>query len=151
MSWDKYVKKYIWDDAKTPYFVRVAKMNKVQANHEILAYSVFLAVLFAVISIVSLSDAAPQGQSYTVSLYAFCVVCGAIFLSLTKSPTAAYLCASAPMAALLYFFVEGFHPGLGPIDEFLLLFVTLAILRYSLRVIMIAKTYEQMPEAAEGG
>ena len=149
MSWDKFIKKYVWDDVKTPYFVRVAKMNKVQANYEIFAYALFLAVLFAVISLASLSDHAPQGQSYAVSIYAFSVVCGAIFLGMTKSSSAAYFCASAPLAALLKFFLEGFHPRLGTIDELLLLAVTVAIFRYSLRVIRIAKTYDQMPDAAK--
>ena len=70
MSWDKFVKKYVWDDNKTPYFVRVAKMTKVQARYEIFSYSLFLAVLFAVISVASLSDQAPQGRSDVVSVYA---------------------------------------------------------------------------------
>ncbi len=151
MSWDKYLKKYVWDDAKTPYFVRVAKMNKVQANNEIFVYALFLAVLFGVVSVASLSGDAPQGRSDAVSIYALSVVCGAIYLAMTKSFYAACYCASAPLAALLYFFLEGFRPGRGMIDELVLLAVTLAILRYSLRVITIAKTYDRMPDAAKGG
>jgi dipeptide/tripeptide permease len=151
MSWEKYLKRYVWDDAKTPYFVRVAKMNKVQANNEIFAYALFLAVLFGVISVASLSGDAPQGRSSAISIYAFSVVCGAIFLAMTKSYYAACFCASAPLAALLHFFLEGFHPRLGLIDELLLLAITLAILRYSLRVIAIAKNYDRMPDAANGG
>ncbi len=150
MSWDKYLKKYVWDDVKTPYFVRVAKMNKLQAGNEIFAYALFLAVLFAVVSVVSLSGDALHGRSHAVSIYALSVVCGAIFLGMTKSSYAAYLCASAPLAALLYFFLEGFHPRLGLIDELLLLAVTLAIFRYSLRVVTIAKTYDGMPDAGKG-
>ncbi len=148
MSWDKFVKRYVWDDVKTPYFVRVAKMNKIQAGHEIFAYSLFLVVLFLVISLASLSDKAPQGRSEAVSFYAFFVVLGAIFLAMTKRPFAAYVCASAPPTALLYFFFEGFPPGLGGIDKLVLSAATLAIFRYSLRVITIAKTYERMPGAA---
>ncbi len=150
MSWDKYLKKYVWDDAKTPYFVRVAKMNKVQAGNEIFVYALFLAVLFAVVSVASLSGDAPQGRSPMVSIYALSVVCGAIFLGMTKSYYAACYCASAPLAALLYFFLEGFRPRHGMIDELVLLAVTLAIFRYSLRVIAIAKTYDRMPDAAKG-
>ena len=45
MSWEKLTKKYVWNDAKTPYFVRVASMNQAQAGYEILAYAIFLAVL----------------------------------------------------------------------------------------------------------
>lgn len=148
MSWEKFVKRYVWDDVKTPYFVRVAKMNKVQAGYEIFAFSLFLVVLFLVISLASLSDKAPQGRSGVVSIYAFSVVCGAIFLAMTKRVIAAYVCASAPLAALLYFFLEGFPPGLGGIDKLVLSAAMLAIFRYSLRVIAIAKTYERMPDAA---
>ncbi len=148
MSWEKFVKRYVWDDVKTPYFVRVAKMNKVQAGYEIFAYSLFLVVLFLVISLASLSEQAPQGRSEAVSFYAFFVVFGAIFLAMTKRPFAAYVCASAPLAALLYFFLEGFPPGLGGIDKLVLSAAMLAIFRYSLRVIAIAKTYERMPDAA---
>ncbi len=35
MSWDKFIKRYVWDDIKTPYFVSVAKMTKVQAGYEL--------------------------------------------------------------------------------------------------------------------
>ncbi len=151
MSWDKFVKKYVWDDTKTPYFVRVAKMTKVQAGYEIFSYSFFLAILFAVISIVSLSDQAPQGRSEVVSIYGFCVVCGAIILAMTKSSAAALVCASAPLAALLYFFLEGFPPGLGAIDKRVIVAVTLGLLVYSTRVVAVAKAYPNMPDAAEGG
>ncbi len=148
MSWDKFVKRYIWDDEKTPYFVATAKLNKIQAGYEIFAYSLFLVVLFLVISLASLSENAPQGRSGVVSIYAFSVVCGAIFLAMTKRPIAAYFCASAPLAALLFFFLKGFPPGLGGIDKLLLSAATLAIFCYSLRVITIANTYERMPDAA---
>ena len=151
MSWDKFVKKYVWDDVKTPYFVRVAKLSKVQAGYEIFSYSLFLAILFAVISIASLSEQAPQGRSEVVSIYGFCVVCGAIVLATTKSPAAALVCASAPLAALLYFFLEGFPAGLGAIDKRLFVAVTLGLLVYSARVGAIAKAYPNMPDAVGGG
>jgi len=150
MAWEKFVKRYVWDDTKTPYFVRVSKLTKVQAGYELFSYSIFLGVLFAVISVVSLSEHAPQGRSDVVSLYAFCVVCGAIVLSMTKSPIAAHVCASAPLAALLYFFLEGFPPGLGEIDKWVLVGAALGILGYSLRVVAMAKSYPNMPDAVEG-
>ena len=112
------------------------------------AYSLFLVVLFLVISLASLSDKAPQGRSEVVSIYAFAMVCGAILLAMTKRPYAAFWCASAPLAALLYFFLEGFPPGLGAIDKLLLSVAAVAIFLYSLRVITIARTYERMPDAA---
>jgi hypothetical protein len=150
MSWDKFIKRYVWDDTKTPYFVRVPKMAKVQASYEIFSYSLFLAILFAVVSIVSLSDQAPQGRSDVVSIYGFCVVCGAIVLGMTKSSIAAHVCASAPLAALLYFFIKGFPAGLGTIDKWVLVAVALGLLGYSVRVVTMAKAYRDMPDAVEG-
>jgi len=150
MSWDKFVKRYVWDDTKTPYFVRVSKLSKVQARYELFSYSLFLALLFAVISVSSLSEQAPQGRSDVVSIYAFCVVCGAIILATTKSSAAALVCASAPLAALLFFFLKGFPPGLGEIDTWVLIAVALGLLGYSIRVVTMAKAYANMPEAGEG-
>jgi uncharacterized membrane protein len=150
MAWEKFVKRYVWDDTKTPYFVRVSKLTKVQAGYELFSYSLFLGILFAVISVVSLSDQAPQGRSDVASIYSFCVVCGAILLAMTKSSAAAYFCASAPLAALLFFFLEGFPPGLGTIDKWVLIAVALGLLCYSLRVVTMAKAYPNMPDASAG-
>ncbi len=150
MAWEKFVKKYVWDDTKTPYFVRVSKLTKVQAGYELFSYSLFLGILFGVISVVSLSDQAPQGRSDVVSIYSFCLVCGAIVLGMTKSSAAAYFCASAPLAALLYFFLEGFPPGLGGIDKLVLIAVALGLFCYSLRVVAMAKAYPNMPDASAG-
>ncbi|MFQ5773716.1 MAG: hypothetical protein ACE5GS_04300 [Kiloniellaceae bacterium] len=141
----------MWDEVKTPYFVRVAKMTKEQASSEILAYVLFLAVLFAVISLVSLSDDAPKGRSYGVSIYALSVVCGAVVLGATKHYYAALYCSTAPPVALFHFFFYGFPPNLHTIDELLLLAVTLVLLRYSLRVVAIAKVYQDMPGDAQSG
>ncbi len=150
MSWEKFIKRYVWDDTKTPYFVRVDKLTKVQAGYELFSYSLFLAILFAVISVASLSDQAPQGRSDVVSIYAFCVVCGAIVLAMTKSSAAAYVCASAPLAALLFFFLEGFPSGLATVDKGVLVAVALGLLGYSVRVVTMAKAYPNMPDSVEG-
>ena len=151
MSWDKYLKRYVWDDDKTPYFVPVARMTQAQANSEIFAFALFLVVLFSVVSVVSLSDAAPSGRSYGVSMYAFSVVCGAVVLGATRQYPAALYCSAAPAATLGYFVLYGFPPNLRLADEALLLVVTVALLRYGLRVAAITKGYEDMPGKAPDG
>ena len=98
MSWDKYIKKYVWDDNKTPYFVPVRRLNRSQADHELFAYTIFIALLFAVISIISLTENAPQGKSHTVALYAFSVSYSAVLFGVTKHVYAAYYLAMAPLA-----------------------------------------------------
>ena len=69
---------------------------------------------------------------------------------MTKSSAAAYVCASAPLAALLYFFLKGFPSGLGTIDKWVLVAVALGLLGYSIRVVTMAKAYPNMPDAVEG-
>ena len=144
MSWDKYIKKYVWDDNKTPYFVPVRRLNRSQADHELFAYTIFIALLFAVISIISLTENAPQGKSHTVALYAFSVSYSAVLFGVTKHVYAAYYLAMAPLATLAYFVLVGFPPNLANIDKLVLIAVTLGLLRYSMRVVAIAKAYREM-------
>ena len=151
MSWDKYIKRYVWDDNKTPYFVAVPKLNRNQADYELFAYTLFIALLFAAISIISLSEAAPNGKSHGVALYCLSVFCTAVLFGVTRHVHAAYYLALAPLASLAYFFFVGFPPGLATIDELLLVCVSLAFLRYSVRVVAIAKAYPDMPGAAPDG
>ena len=151
MSWDKYIKKYVWDNDKTPYFVAVPKLNRSQADHELFAYTLFIALLFAAISVISLSESAPHGKSYGVALYGLSVFWGAVLFGVTKHVHAAYYLALAPLASMAYFFVVGFPPGLATIDELLLVCIALAMLRYSMRVVAIAKTYPDMSGHAPDG
>ena len=149
MSWDKYLKKYVWDDDKTPYLVRVANMNQVQAGYEILAYTIFLAILFAVISLASLSDDAPHGRSIGVSIYAISIVFGAVTFGATKDYIAILYCSTAPPAVLFYLVVYGFPPNLHLFDKILIVAFTLVLLRYAFRLVAIARTYPQMPRGTD--
>jgi hypothetical protein len=151
MSWDKYIKRYVWDDNKTPYFVAVRRLNKSQAEHELFAYTLFIGVLFAVLSIISLTDNAPHGKSYTLALYTFSVSGSAVLFAVIRHVYAAYYLALAPLASLAYFSLGGLPPNLATIDKLALVIITLALLRYSMRVVAIAKAYPQLPDASEGG
>lgn len=151
MDWQSFIKRYVWDDNKTPYFVPVHKLNKNQAENELFSYTFFIAMLFAVIAIISLTDNAPHGKSYSVALYAISVSCSAVLFGVTKHVYAAYYFATAPLAALAYFLLGGFPPDLATIDKLVLTAVTLCLLRYSMRVVAIAKTYQDMPGDAPRG
>jgi hypothetical protein len=131
LDWEKLVKRYVWHDERTPYFTRVARLTRRQAHYEIFAYALFMGVLFGVISIVTLPS--------WISLYAFSVCCAAILLGTTRHPAAALWCALAPLAALGYFALYGFHPGLEIADKVLLTAVVLAGLLYSPRVVAVAR------------
>lgn len=146
MDWYSYIKKYVWNDDKTPYFISVHRLNKSQADHELFSYTFFIALLFGAIALISLTDNAPHGKSYTVALYALSVACGAVLFGATKHVYGAYYLVTAPLVTLAYFFVAGFPPNLHAIDELLLVGIVLILLRYTFRVVAIAKAYPDLPE-----
>jgi len=151
MDWYSYLKRYVWDDTKTPYFVPCHRLSREQADHELFTYSFFIGLLCAAISVISLNDEAIYGRSHWVAIYAFSVSVGAILFGLTKSVYAAYYLALAPLVALLvlsYTFLGGYAPDLATMDKLLIIAIALALLRYSMRVVAIAKAYEDMPEKA---
>jgi hypothetical protein len=150
MNLEKYFKKYVWDDDRTPYLVPVPKMTRRQADYELHAYTVFVGVLFAMVTGGALLSQDPQIKSSAVAVYGFTVVCATIILGITKAVYAAWYCAVAPLVALLYFFVHGFHPNLSAIDHVVLIGFGLIWLRYSLRVVRLARAYSEMQEANDG-
>jgi SNF family Na+-dependent transporter len=131
LDWEKLVKRYVWHDERTPYFTRVARLTRRQVHYELFAYALFMGVLFGVISIATLPS--------WISLYAFSVCCAAIVLGTTRHPAAALWCALAPLAALGYFALYGFHPGFEIADKVLLTAVVLGGLLYSPRVVAVAR------------
>jgi hypothetical protein len=143
---DRFFRKYVWDDERTPYLVSVARLTRGQIEHELRFYAVFSGVLFALVSVAALSHSLPHGDARGVSLYAFTQVCAALLLGMTRSAWAAIYCASAPLAVLLYFGLFGFHPNLGAGDKALMVLAAVAWVYYGGRLIAIARAY---PEAAE--
>ena len=54
LNWEKLFKRYVWHDERTPYLTRVANLTRIQAQYEIFGYALFMGVLAAVLSIVTL-------------------------------------------------------------------------------------------------
>ena len=146
LDWVGLFKRYVGDDIKTPYFVAVSRLNRVQARNELFVYTLFLAVLFGVIGVASLSPTLPHGNALSVSLYAFLVVGAAIVFGTSKHPAAAAVCASAPIATLLYFALFGFHPNAATGDKILQVIIAMLWLRYSWRILQITRAYPTMPD-----
>lgn len=138
---DKYFRKYVWDDERTPYLISVARLSRTQIEYELRFYAVITGVLFALVSLAALSNSLPHGDARIVSLYAFTQVCAALLLGMTRSTWAAFYCASAPLAALLYFALFGFHPSLGFGDKALLVAAVVLWVAYGGRLIAIARAY----------
>lgn len=149
MDMDKFFRKYVWDDQRTPYFVPVARMTRGQARYEVLFYAVFAGVLFAMISLVALSDRLPHAGAKGVSLFAFTQVCAALLLGAGAGVWAALYCASAPLAGLLYFAIFGFHSNLGTQDKVLLVGAMVLWILYCRRLLAITRAYPGMPDPSD--
>ena len=54
-------------------------------------------------------------------------------------PRSTFWCSSAPLAALVYFMVYGFHSNLGLPDQIVLVVVMLLWLLYARRVVAVAR------------
>jgi len=150
MDLDKYFKKYIWDDERTPYLVPVQQLTRRQAEYELHFYALFVGVLCGLLSVAALSSKLPHGGSVIVSIYAFTVACAAILLGTTRHSWAAVWCATPPLAGLTYFAVYGFHPNLGAMDKVLLVCAMVAWLFYCRRLVAVARAYSSLPPTPSG-
>lgn len=152
-SWEKYVRKYVWDRNKTPYHVGVEKLTQAQADNEFFVYVFFLATASAIVAFLSFAQFNAQGAALLLAaaIYAFSILCGAIGLGITKNLYASLYCGTAPLVVLLHHMINGFHPNLHEIDQYVVLALTLLWLRYAVRVVAIAKNYPSMPAKPENG
>lgn len=150
MDLDKYFKKYVWDDDRTPYLVPAASLTRRQAGFELHFYALFVGVLFALVSVVALSSKLPHGDAAIVSLYAFSVVCAAVLLGMSHHAWAAFWCATPPVAGLAYFALFGFHPNLGTQDKVLLVIAMIAWLVYCRRLLAVARAYADLAQGTDG-
>jgi hypothetical protein len=143
---DKFFRKYVWDDERTPYLVPVARMTRRQIEYEVRFYAVFTGVLFVLVSLAALSNSLPHGDARGVSLFAFTQVCAALLLGATRSAWAALYCASAPLAALVYFALFGFHASLGATDKVLLVAAMVLWVVYCRRLLAVTRAYAGLTE-----
>ena len=72
LDWEKLFKRYVWHDERTPYLTRVANLTRIQAQYEIFGYALFMGVLSAMLSIVTLRPAC-RTVGGTWPVYAFSV------------------------------------------------------------------------------
>ncbi|MGQ0652931.1 MAG: hypothetical protein ACT4P4_11815 [Betaproteobacteria bacterium] len=140
LDWEKLVKRYVWNDERTPYFTRVGSLTRRQAHYELFGYAFLVGVLCAVLAVAALASGLPHAEG--VSLYAFTVCCAAVFLGATRHPWAALWCAGAPLAGLAYFAVWGFPGALDLADKALIVAVMAAWLVYSRRLVAVARAWQ---------
>lgn len=144
LDWEAMFRRYVADDAKTPYKVRPDRLTRAQAGHELFVYVLFMSVVFGVLAVATLSPALPHGATVGVPLYCLSVLATAVVLGFGKHTAAAAWCAAAPIAMLLYFLVWGFLPSHGPVERTILVVLVLAWLGYSWRVLAIARAWPEL-------
>jgi hypothetical protein len=107
--WEKYVKKYVWDDDKTPYFIPASKLMRDQADKEIFLYCFFLVIPAALINAAFVSELYKgEFDNLALGLYGASILVCAIYLKIRKSTYSALFAISAPVVLLLHFAVNGF-------------------------------------------
>ena len=146
LDWDKLFLKYIWNTQTTPYLVPVEKLNQRQGNSEILIYSLFLAVFFGAASLLSLRGG-PETRSLGVAFYGFSVVCAASLFIILKSYSAALYLSATPAVALGYIYYYGLGSERPMFDTIIVTVILVLLLRYSLRIVAVARHYPDYPPA----
>jgi hypothetical protein len=141
-EWEKFVKRYVWNTERTPYFTRVASLSRRQAHYELFIYALLVGVLSAVLSVAALAGAKPLAHAEAVSLYAFSVCCAAVLLAATRHPWAALWCAGGPLVALGYCALWGFQFALESLDMALIVAILAAWLAYAGRTVAVAKAWQ---------
>ncbi|MEM7408266.1 MAG: hypothetical protein AAF458_23455 [Pseudomonadota bacterium] len=143
---EKFLKRYVWDDEKTPYFTPSRKLNRRQAHFEALAYSVFVCVLFGAVALASLTGAGGQPRAEGVALYGFTIICAGVIFGFTKHYYAALWLSTAPAGAIGYLLVYGFKPKWAGIDQAVVIAFVLVWIFYSIRIVAIGRRFEHMSD-----
>jgi hypothetical protein len=145
INWRGYLARYIYDEEMMPYRTAPDKMSRSQADNECFFYAFLTALLFAGITVTSLGGKAPFGASEPAAAYALSVVLAAVIFGVSKHVAAAFYCALVPLVVLTALFIFGFPPKLVLMDELLILGILLALLRYKMRLVQIARAYPNLP------
>ncbi len=152
MDFHQFLKKYVWDDTKTPYLVSPDRLNKIQADREIFLYAFFLAILFGLVTVVLFAETRLDVNYRAIwkATFSLSLLCSAIILGIAKHRMAALYCLTAPVAALLYVLNGGLKTDLDPFGKFLFFAFTALWLWYAWRVVAIARAYPHMAGEGEG-
>ena len=133
MNWEGLFKKYIWNN-RTPYFIPVTKLTRIQANSEILIYCIFLGIFFLLASIMAIHGE-PRTQFSGASLYSFSIVCSCIIFKFFKSYATALYLSTSPIIVLVYIHFYGVSEERNHLDTLIVTIILLCLIRYSIRVV----------------
>jgi uncharacterized membrane protein len=141
LDWPTLVRRYVWDEERTPYFVRSDRLTRAQARSELFAYAFFLAILASVVTVLATvgQGRADALASPLVALYAVTIVLAAVGLGVAGHPTAAYYCGTAPVALGLGALAGVLRPGMAGGEMILLAGLSALWLGYAARVVRVAR------------
>ena len=145
MDWEKLFLRYIWNDQTVPYLVPVSKLNRRQGNSEILIYSLFIGVFFAIAGMHALRGD-PGEISYGIAYYSFSVVCAAALFVILKSYYSALYLSATPIVALAHLFFGNISAERESGDTVIVVIILSLLLWYSFRIVAVARAYPHMPE-----
>ena len=145
MDWDKLFHRYVWNNRTMPYMTAVAGLDRLKANNEIIFYCLFHIILFGVISLGALGGG-EAGPSHGVAYYSFSVVCAAVIFAIMKSYSAALYLSATPLAGLAYIAVYRFGSEHAFVDTLIVGGMLLLAVRYSFRIVAVAKIFPELPE-----
>lgn len=146
-SWEKQVRKYVWDPQKTPFLLPVGRLNQGQANSEIFLFAVFLVTPVTLILLAALAYLWHTDDMVfaVLAAYAASLLGAAVLLHQRKDWRVAAYCLTAPLALLGFLLWHGFSSKLGWLDKTLLLSMLFGWSCYTLRIVAIARAYAAMP------
>jgi hypothetical protein len=141
VDWPSLVRKYVWDEHKTPYLLSASRLSPRQAWNELFVYSFTLAMLASVAAVLAALGvtAASPVRSSIVALYAVSVVIAAIALGATGWPAAARYCTTAPVAMALGALTGALRPGMSWGEVMAIAAVSVLWLRYAARVVRLTE------------
>ena len=105
----------------------------------------YLAFFFAIVSLFLIGSSTEQYGSAGAGLYGFSVVCAAVIFGIMKNYYAALFLSASPLASLAYLFFHGLSSDREKIDTLIVTILLLLLLRYSIRIVAIAKFYPNFP------
>ena len=148
MEWEKLFKRYVWNDETTPYLTPAQKLTRVQADSEILIYTLFVGTFFLIATIAAIRGT-PVDRQIGIAVYSFTALCSSIIFYFLKSYFAALYLSATPITILAYIFFFGVIDNRPAGDTLIVTIILLFLLRYSFRIVSIAVYYPTYPPKKE--
>jgi hypothetical protein len=149
--WFQFVRKYVWNDERTPYHVSPEQMRKTQAHNEVFFYVVFEGTLVGLVTLGALIQVYTTHETEYLPVLGYgCFLLVALyFLVSRKSPWAVLYSASLPVLVFGVFFLYDFHPNNMYLDKLLLSGFLVCWLIYTTRLFKICRKYPDMEDASK--